>query len=66
MKNPGGALAILAKIGTSAVFKDPKAAPSTVADVRNFHHAGIGLYLGNGLGLQIHKREVLRHFHPLP
>ena len=46
LKNPGRALEVGANIGSAAVFRNPKAALSTIPDVIKFYHTGKGLYLG--------------------
>ena len=51
MKNPGTALEIGAKIGSAAVIKNPKAAPSTIPDVIKSHHTGKGFHQGKKVDL---------------
>ena len=46
LKNPGRALEITSNIATAAASKSPKAALSTLTEVINFYHTGIGIYLG--------------------
>ena len=46
LKNPSTAWEKLAKIGSSAVSKSPKAALSTIPDVKDFYHTDERFHLG--------------------
>ena len=45
LKNPGRVLEIGANVGTAFASRSPKAALTSLSEVRNFYHTGKGLYL---------------------
>ena len=46
MKDPGRTLELGATISTAAVSKIPKAALSTISDVKSYHQTGKGMSVG--------------------